>query len=76
MNQVLQLFPPRNVGEQTYAIMSTPCYPASFYFGPVNFQREGRMGEWMSANNATSNWHRTHELARIQARKMFGDRVY
>ena len=70
-NVVLQLFPAKNVGDQTYAILETPCYPASYYFGPVHFTRDGRTGEWDTANNATSNWHKTLQGAKQVAIKQF-----
>jgi hypothetical protein len=72
MNKPIQIFPPKfGSGDQTYGILETPCYPASFYFGPVHFQRNWseRIGEWMTADNATHNFHRTLELARITAKK-------
>ena len=77
MNKLLQLFPRNeviggvNVKLQAFAILETPCYPASWYFGPVEFAKppQDRTGEWQTMNNATSNFHRSLEQAEDEAIK-------
>ncbi len=54
MNTLIHLWP----GSPTtcdLAILETPCFPASFYFGPVNRS----MDSWVPADNSTSRFHRT-----------------
>jgi hypothetical protein len=79
MNKLIQLFEEYKelngvrFKSATYAILETPCYPASFYFGSANLVQgpHDRIGEWYTGNNATSNFHRSLDEAQAEARKMF-----
>ena len=77
MNKLIQLFHQhetlggRSICVGTFAILETPCYPCTYYFGPANFVKGlgERTGEWYTGDNATSNFHRTLTEAHEAARK-------
>ena len=73
MNKEIKIFHTKSIG--TWGILETPCYPASWYFGPVNWYKDRyeRTGEWMTGDNATSNFHRSLEEAIAVAKKHFPD---
>lgn len=63
-NKLIQLFIERHVNpkfnneflwNEYWAILETPCYPCTFYFGPVCDVGN----EWVGRTNATCNFHRT-----------------
>ena len=82
MNKLVQLFHQYetlkngvSVCVGTFAILETPCYPCTYYFGPANFVKDPkeRVGEWYTGDNATSNFHRTLQEARKAALKRLPD---
>jgi hypothetical protein len=40
---------------QLLGVLKTPCYPCSYYAGPIVLIQ----GQYYSGDNATSNFHRT-----------------
>lgn len=63
MNKLLHRF------ESGIGVLKTPCYPASYYAGPVTL---GIDGEWHTTDNRTSRWYYTRRGAFDAAQKEHG----
>lgn len=79
MNKVIELFkvPSPNLpvtvwAGQQFGILETPCFPCSWYCGPVNFAKAptDRIGEWFTGDNATSNFYPSIALAQEAKKKI------